>query len=138
MHLYYICSIIPRMNHKRAFGELEAEILRILSSGERKTVKEVHAALGGSYTTIMTVMSRLASKKELAREKVGLQYAYWLNGSFLDRLKTKLFGIKPSLLLSHLIDAEVSDEELAEMEKLVKEAKVNKAQKRIADDLRSQ
>ena len=49
---------------KRAFGELELAILQILKAGGRMSVKEVHQALGGhdKYTTIMTVMSRLAEK----------------------------------------------------------------------------
>ncbi len=65
---------------KRAFGELESQILYILKSGERQTVKDVHKALGGddNYNTVMTVMSRLAEKKQLARERIGLQYEYWL------------------------------------------------------------
>ncbi len=110
---------------KRAFGELEAEILHFLRTGERKTVKEVHAALGGSYNTVMTVMSRLAAKKQLEREKTGLQYTYWLGSNsptFLIKLK-KFFGIKPSVLLSHLIESELSDEELEEMEKMVQKVK---------------
>lgn len=116
---------------KRAFGELESQILHILKTGERKTVKEVHHALGGqdSYNTIMTVMSRLAAKKQLAREKQGLQYEYWLvsstPSSFLTLLKQRLFGVKTSLLVSHLIERadDLSEEDLIEMEKMVQEAR---------------
>ena len=45
---------------------------------------------------VMTVMSRLVEKKELTREKNGLQYEYWIphSYSFLNRLKEKFFGIK--------------------------------------------
>ena len=58
---------------KRSFGELELAILRVLKSGERMTVKQVHTLLGeqNKYNTIMTVMLRLAEKKTLARERVG-------------------------------------------------------------------
>lgn len=120
---------------KRAFGELESQILYILKSGERKTVKEVHLALGGqdNYNTVMTVMSRLVEKNQLAREKIGLQYAYWIlpisnSASLLNKLKQKFFGVKTSALISHLIETadDLSDEDLAEMEKLLKKMKASK------------
>lgn len=115
---------------KRAFGELESQILFIFKSAERKTVKEVHQALGGhdNYNTVMTVMTRLVEKKQLAREKVGLQYEYWKLSSphsILNVLKRKLFGVSSSLLVSHLIETaeDLSEEDLLEMEKLVKKAR---------------
>ncbi len=113
---------------KRAFGELESQILYILKSGERQTVKDVHRALGGddNYNTVMTVMSRLAEKKKLARERIGLQYEYWLlkpseSFSFLDKIKQKFSGVKTTALVSHLIESahDLSDEDLAEMEKIL-------------------
>lgn len=113
---------------KRAFGELESQILYLLKSGERKTVKEIHKALGGTdnYNTVMTVMSRLAEKKQLGREKMGLQYEYWIVSekpsiSFLDKLKHKLFGEKTTALVSYLIeaDSDLSDDDLAEMENII-------------------
>lgn len=113
---------------KRAFGELEAQILYILKSKPRMTVKEVHQELGSkdNYNTVMTVMSRLAEKQQLGRERVGLQYEYWLTSpsssfSFLDKIKQKFSGVKTSALVSHLIESanDLSDEDLAEMEKIV-------------------
>ena len=123
------------MRRKRAFGELESQILCILKSAERKTVKDVHQALGGqdNYNTVLTVMSRLFEKKQLARERVGLQYAYWIlpstrSYSFLNTLKQKFFGVTTSLLVSHLIETadDLSDEDLAEMEKLVQKTRAAK------------
>ncbi|MES2121323.1 MAG: BlaI/MecI/CopY family transcriptional regulator [Chlamydiota bacterium] len=116
---------------KRAFGELENAILYLLKSGERKTVKEIHKALGekNSYNTVMTVMSRLFEKKHLARAKVGLHYEYWTvdtaESSFLNRLKQRFLGIKTSVLVSHLIESaeDLTDEDLVEMEKLVQKAR---------------
>ncbi|MBA3817241.1 MAG: BlaI/MecI/CopY family transcriptional regulator [Parachlamydiaceae bacterium] len=113
---------------KRAFGELESQIMCILKSGQRKTVKDVHQALGGddNYNTIMTVMSRLAEKRILARDKVGLQYVYWTlqdmtTDSILSKIKHKFFGIKTTALVSHLIETaeDLTDEDLAEMEQMV-------------------
>lgn len=113
---------------KRAFGELESQILYILKSGERQTVKDVHKALGGNdnYNAVMTVMSRLAEKKQLARERIGLQYEYWLlkpseSFSFLNKIKHKFSGIKITTLVSHLIESveDLSDADLLEMEKIL-------------------
>ena len=120
---------------KRAFGELESQILCILKAGERKTVKEVHQILGGhdNYNTVMTVMSRLAEKKQLAREKVGLHYEYWIltcsnTFSFLNLLKQKFFGVKTSVLVNHLIETaeDLSDEDLAQMEKLLQHTRTTR------------
>lgn len=117
---------------KREFGELELTILRILSSGEKKTVKDVHQLIGepSKYTTIMTVMNRLVEKKKLAREKGGLQYLYWSIHeadvpSFLQKFKEKIFGVNPAKLVSCLFESpeNISDEELLEIERLIQEAK---------------
>ncbi|MCE2982223.1 MAG: BlaI/MecI/CopY family transcriptional regulator [Parachlamydia sp.] len=113
---------------KRAFGELESQILFLLKSGSRQTVKDVHRGLGGNdnYNTVMTVMSRLANKNQLAREKVGLQYEYWLlepsvSFSLLDKIKQKLLGVKTTALVTHLIESadDISEEDLVEMEKIL-------------------
>lgn len=113
---------------KRAFGELESQILYILRLREKWTIKEVHQSLGGkdNYNTIMTVMSRLAEKGMLLRERVGHHYEYWLSKptesfSFLDKVKQKFAGIKTTALVSHLIETanDISDEDLAEMEKVL-------------------
>ncbi len=124
---------------KRVFGELELAILKVLSSGKRMTVKEVHQLLGGhdKYTTIMTVMSRLAEKKQLAREKMGLQYEYWIIPSnakipsFIEQFKQKIFGIKTVAMVSHLIESadDISDHDLQEIEKLIEQAKEKRKQK---------
>lgn len=126
---------------KRGFGELELAILRILKSGERMTVKQVHKILGeedNNYNTIMTVMLRLSEKKILSRERVGVHYEYWLLPSedkvpsFLEKLKHKVFGIKTTELISYLIEStdEMSDEEFFEMEKLIEKAKADRKNKK--------
>lgn len=118
---------------KRHFGELESTILRILKTGERMTVKQVHKILGekDNYNTIMTVMLRLSEKGVLAREKVGIHYEYWLLSSkekvpsFFEQLKQKIFGVKTTELISYLIEStdRISDEEFSEIEKLIEKAK---------------
>ena len=56
---------------KRSFGELELSILKIIEESGECTVRFVYEKLGnqGSYTTIMTVMSRMAEKGDLTRKK---------------------------------------------------------------------
>ncbi len=118
---------------KRSFGELELSILHILKPGKRMTVKEVHQILGAGnkYNTIMTVMLRLSEKKVLGRERVGLQYEYWLvdanksASQIVNQFKQKMLGIKPSEMISYLVESasEISDAEFSEMEKMLEKAK---------------
>ena len=123
---------------KRNFGELESEVLDAFKSGKRMTVKEIYRILGedkNKYNTIMTVMVRLSEKKILLRERMGLQYEYWLSDpstkipSFLEQLRKKFFGVKTSQMVSYLIESadDISEEDLAEMERIIEKAKVNKS-----------
>lgn len=121
---------------KRAFGELEVAILHILKKNQRMTVKDVHQALGGKdkYNTIMTVMSRLAEKKVLGRERMGLQYEYWVMPakekipSFIEQFKQKILGIKTTAMVSYLIESadDITDADLAEMEQMIEKAKMER------------
>lgn len=65
---------------KKILGELEARVMEETWKKKRASVKEVHQALcqkkGLAYTTVMTVMERLAKKGYLKREKVGRSYIY--------------------------------------------------------------
>lgn len=122
---------------KRNFGELELEVLQAFKADKRMTVKEIHQILGqdkNKYNTIMTVMVRLSQKNILMRERVGLQYEYWLTSpttkapSILEHLKKKFFGVKTSQVVSYLIESadDISEEDLAEMEKMIEKAKKDK------------
>lgn len=122
---------------KRNFGELEIEILQAFKADKRMTVKEIFRILGedkNKYNTIMTVMVRLSQKGILMRERIGLQYEYWLSDptikvpSFLEQIKKKFFGIKTSQMVSYLIESadDISAEDLAEMEKMIEKVKTNK------------
>lgn len=122
---------------KLGFGELELSILKIIRECGRATVREVYEKLGseGSYTTIMTVMSRLADKGELMREKEGKQYIYWMasqneasSKSILKRIQDKIFAGKPTAMVSYLLDAdnEMSDQDLEEIEKLIQKRRLEK------------
>lgn len=119
---------------KRAFGQLEIEVLQIMNRGERLTVKDVHRLLGSqdNYSTIMTVMNRLVQKQQMVRERTGIQFEYWLPTkgfaapSLLAKIKHMCAGIGMKALVSHLIqEEEISVSELAEMERLIKEKIAN-------------
>lgn len=122
---------------KLGFGELELSILKIIRECGRMTVREVYEKLGseGSYTTIMTVMSRMADKGELTREKEGKQYVYWIvsqnessSKNILKRIQDKIFGGKPTAMVSYLLDVEneISDKDLEEIEKLIHKRRLEK------------
>lgn len=122
---------------KLGFGELELSILKIIRECGRVTVREVYEKLGseGGYTTIMTVMSRMADKGELMREKEGKQYTYWIapqnessSKNILKRIQDKIFAGKPTAMVSYLLDAdsEISDKDLEEIEKLIQKRRSEK------------
>jgi predicted transcriptional regulator len=122
---------------KLGFGELELSILKIVRECGRVTVREVYEKLGsaGGYTTIMTVMSRMADKGELMREKEGKQYTYWIasqnespSKNILKRIQDKIFAGKSTAMVSYLLDAdsEISDQDLEEIEKLIQKRRSEK------------
>ncbi len=65
----------------KLFGELEAAVMNLLWKGEKMTVRDVHEGLARqgtevAYTTVMTVMSRLAAKGLLERDMRDGTYVY--------------------------------------------------------------
>jgi predicted transcriptional regulator len=64
---------------RRPYGRLEREVAAVLAAGDRPmTPAEVRQMLAGelAYTTVMTVLSRLADKGLARREPRGRAYAY--------------------------------------------------------------
>lgn len=65
---------------KKIFGDLEAEVMKIIWKQKQSTVREVYEQLllekNLAYTTVMTVMSRLANKGHLIRAVQGNAYVY--------------------------------------------------------------
>ena len=128
------------MEKKRVFGELELAILQIFRAKDRLTVREVLESLRGNdkYTTVMTVMNRMVEKKLLTRQRIGQQYEYWVNDldrtaiplNFLDKLKQKIFGGRSASMLSYLLEssADITDEEIEEMEKAIQKFKKSRSQ----------
>ena len=97
------------------------------------TVQDVVAALAPerspAYTTVMTVMSRLAEKGLLTRQKSGRAYLYGpaasqheVAGSLLQSLVARLYPGSAARAIEHLIEADpnVDDRELARLETLIR------------------
>ena len=65
---------------QKYLGELQAQIMEVAWSRPSVTVREAVDLLGAgrdlAYTTVMTVMSRLADQGLLSRERVGKTYLY--------------------------------------------------------------
>lgn len=64
-----------------ALGDLEREVMtQLWDAGEPLTVRQVHERLSGdrdlAYTTVMTVLDRLAKKQVLIQERTDRAYRY--------------------------------------------------------------
>jgi predicted transcriptional regulator len=67
------------MSPRRPFGGLESEVLAVLDAADRTmTAADVRAGLGENlaYTTVMTVLGRLAGKGLVLRERDGRVHRY--------------------------------------------------------------
>lgn len=125
------------MSKKRLFGELEWAILQLVKAKGEASVKDIYEALDKSavYTTVMTVMTRLAEKGDLQRKKVGRSYLYQLPKAtkksalgLVERLKQRLFGGRSAAMISYLIDSseDLTLEDLEEMKTLIQETRRKK------------
>src|SRR5215212_11643846 len=66
---------------RKILGDLEADVMEAIWACGRATVHDVHERLAAAdrevaYTTVMTVMSRLADKGLLKKRKEGAAYMY--------------------------------------------------------------
>lgn len=65
---------------RKIFGETETEIMELLWTMERVTVRDIYEVInqrrGIAYTTILTIMNRLKKKKLLRAESTGKTYFY--------------------------------------------------------------
>ncbi len=114
-------------------GDLEAEIMRVVWDSTEATVEDVRRALeptrGAAYTTVMTVMTRLADKGLLKRHKDGRAYVYRpaasqdaVAGSLLQSVVGRVYGGSTSRAIAHLIESDerVDDDELRRLEELIR------------------
>jgi predicted transcriptional regulator len=95
---------------------LELECMSVLWPLGEGTVREIHRQLAESrpraYTTIMTIMDRLAHKGIVTRRRVGRAYRYQATlsanearVSAIDKIVTGFFDGSPEALAAHLAAA---------------------------------
>lgn len=114
-------------------GDLEADVMRVVWKKRRATVQDVQEALKPkrplAYTTIMTVMSRLAKKGLLKQHKVGRGYVYSprasqekMAGSMLRSLIRRFYDGAATKAIAHLLETkeEIDEAELARLEALLR------------------
>jgi BlaI family penicillinase repressor len=114
------------------FGPLELKILGLFASDDALSAGDVQARLSSdgdelAYTTVMTVMVRLAEKGALSRRRDGKRFVYTasrstakLKSGVIARLQRTLFAgtrLKPFAAL--LDEEELSDDELRALRRLV-------------------
>ncbi|RJF85605.1 BlaI/MecI/CopY family transcriptional regulator [Sphingomonas cavernae] len=116
-------------------SEAEQVVMDVLWDEAPLTATEVHerigAARGWSDRTVKTMLSRLLAKNVLSYEEDGRRYLYRPAVAREDyiavesrRLVDRLFGGRVSPLVAHLADRdELSDEDIAEIEALLKALK---------------
>ncbi len=117
-----------KIGYKKVLGDLEAEVMKIIWKVDRATVRDVYEQLRLekklAYTTVMTIMSRLAEKGLLQKEPVGNAYVYSptiSEGDFTRQVVTEVLdGLLEEFsepVMSHIVDR-LSSEDLSEIEKL--------------------
>lgn len=102
---------------RRDFGPLESEVMdAVWRAGRPVAVREVIDDLNGSrseplaYTTVMTVMSRLAEKDVLSRRKAGRGYVYEANAPDAAGIAVKdVLRIYGDVAVAHFVDEARSD-----------------------------
>lgn len=123
-----------KMGYKKVLGDLEAEVMKIVWQFDRASVRDVYEHLrlekNLAYTTVMTIMSRLADKGLLQKEAQGNAYIYSptiSEAEFAQRVVSEvldgLFDEFSEPALSHMVDRLSSEDDvkLAQLEKIIKE-----------------
>jgi predicted transcriptional regulator len=113
--------------------ERELDVMQALwSLGREATVGEVHAAMGSSlaYTSVQTMLNRLASKGHVKRRLEKRSYLYKpavkepaIAGVAVRRLVERFFGGSSADLAAHLVAKDLSDEDIEQVERLLAERK---------------
>jgi predicted transcriptional regulator len=122
-----------KSTRSNSLGDLEADVLGVLWERGRASVQEVKDALAPgrklAYTTVMTVMSRLATKGMLERRKEGRAFFYTpaasrekVAGSLLRSMVNQLYDGATGRAVAQLLqnDAKVDDAELQRLEQLIR------------------
>ena len=114
--------------------DAELEIMHVVWELDNATVREVHERLNQrralAYTTVMTMMNILEEKGHLTRNKQGRAYHYapvrpksQVISGMVDDFVGKVFdGSARPLVLGLVKDRKLSEKDLEEIARLIKEA----------------
>ena len=112
------------------FSARELDIMQALwSFGREASVAEIHEAVGElAYTTVQTMLNRLAAKGQVRRRLVGRAYQYapavkepTATRAAVRSLIDRFFGGSTAELAAHLVEEELSPEERRRVERLLEE-----------------
>lgn len=119
---------------RKVLGDLEADIMEVIWHKERVSVREVYEQLllhkELAYTTVMTIMTRLAEKGLLKKESQGNAYIYTPSLSKQEFTQTIVKEVLDGLFdefaepaISHLVDriSQEDDGQIDKLEALIKE-----------------
>lgn len=115
---------------RKILGDLEADVMEVVWARGRATVHDVHERLAAerelAYTTVMTVMSRLAEKGLLEKWKDGAAFVYAPTASKEEFTRRTVGTVLSELLddftapvMSQLVDL-VGEQDDATIEALAK------------------
>jgi len=121
------------MKDDASLGERELDVMAVLWEIGSGTVGEVQERLSAplAYTTVLTVLRNLESKRFLTRKEEGRAHRYFprvqqktAQRNALSRLVAQLFDGSPHALLAQLVDQHnVSPDELQSLAKQLNDTK---------------
>lgn len=119
---------------RKILGDLESDVMESIWEKEKATVRDIHDRLKKdreiAYTTVMTVMSRLADKGLLEKDKEGAAYVYRPAFSKREFTQSTVIKVIRELLadfttpaIAGFLDSvtEIDEEKLDELERLIKQ-----------------
>ncbi|MBE0446527.1 MAG: BlaI/MecI/CopY family transcriptional regulator [Actinobacteria bacterium] len=122
-------------------GELEADIMSVVwrlgSASVKDVFEELYPDKRLAYTTIMTVMSRLANKNVLKQDRTGTAYVYTPNvsqeemaNSMINQVIDKVLGGSIAPVLSFLLNkSEIDEGEIKRIKQAIQKKKKELAKK---------
>jgi predicted transcriptional regulator len=125
--------------HVHGLGSLQGEVMELIWRQKESTVAQLVEAIGQrrsiTYTTVLSAVQKLEKKGWLKHRQAGRAYLYYptrnreeIGGRTLRELLRTAFGGDPRLLLASLLeDTRMSDEELAELRKLIDQRRKGKS-----------
>lgn len=124
---------------RKILGDLETDIMELIWEKEEATVRDIHDRLKKgrdiAYTTVMTVMSRLAEKGLLQKHKEGAAYVYRpfyskseFTQSTVRKVIRELLSDFSAPAIAGFLDSvnEIDEEKLDELERLIEQKRRNK------------